>query len=276
MPGGPPESKPSVDHKFTSSQLAPLPNGIRTLPLKVSSRAPLFPFNDENLGAFDQYRIIRTKIFQHILAPRQIVVSSAAPKDGKTVTSVNLAGVMALKQDVRVLLVEADLHRGDIKSLLGFEPAIGLVDVLKGNCTYGEALIKVEQIPNLYVLLSGRADSSATELLDSTAWKRLCESWKEQFSYIIVDSPPWGILADADLLAASSDGIVFVVRPDRTKRSMALTALNDIPKDKLLGVIVNSAQDWILHRSSYSYYSGYYNSHPQEERSQGGPDELKQ
>lgn len=234
---------------------------IRTAPYRLAASLPIFPFAESQRRAFDQYRIIRTKILQHLRQPRLVAVTSAAPQDGKTITALNLAGVLALKEDVRVVLVEADMHRGNIASSLGLPEKPGLSEYLKGKCSLADVIVRMEQIPNLYILCAGSADAGASELLDSSTWRNLCKSLREHFSHVVLDCPPLGILTDSELIMAESDGVVFVVRPDHTNKTLALATLESIPKEKLIGVVLNSAQDWFLHRSEYSYhYNGYYKS----------------
>ncbi len=233
----------------------------RRLPYRLSPGSPIFPFTDAQVRAFDEYRIIRTKILQHISQPHLLAVTSAAPRDGKTLTALNLAGAMALKEDVRIVLVEADLYRGSIAACLGLPEKPGLSDYLRGNCTINQALLQVDQFPNLYILCAGTSDQGASELLDSTPWKELCKWLREQFSYVVFDCPPLAAVADSALIVAQCDGVVFVVRPDHTNKAVALATLESIPKDKLIGVVLNSAQEWFMHRSGYSYYS-YYGRKP--------------
>jgi capsular exopolysaccharide synthesis family protein len=245
----------------------PRPN-VKTAPYKLANSLPIFPFAEGQRRAFDQYRIIRTKILQHLRQPKLVAVTSASPQDGKTITSLNVAAVMALKENVQVVLVEADLHRGNISNSLGLPKGPGLSEYLRGKCTIEEAMVRVEQIPNLYIVRAGAADAGASELLDSSVWRNLCKWLREEFSHAVLDCPPLGVLADGELIMAESDGVVFVVRPDHTNKTLALATLDSIPKDKLLGVVLNSAQDWFLHRSEYSYYyQGYYSRDPATEAS---------
>lgn len=92
---------------------------LRTLPVRIPADAPILPFQPGHSHEGEQYRIARTKIIQHPNQPRAIVVTSAGSGDGKTVTAINLAGALALKSDAQVMLVDADLRRSSIASLLG-------------------------------------------------------------------------------------------------------------------------------------------------------------
>jgi protein-tyrosine kinase len=232
----------------------------RTLPLKISVRSPLLPF-EANWRAGEQYRILRTKLVHHPLHPRMILVSSAGSGDGKSVTAINLAGALALRGDAKVLLVDGDFRRSSVHNLLGLPSGPGLSDVLVGDCSLESALIHTEQLANLYVMTAGEARVNPVELLDSGYWVDVCRQLRKLFSYIIVDSPPIGAVADSELLHSVCDGVLVVVRPDHTGRASCTRALETLRDGKLLGVVVNCVEDWFLSRDqgygSCEYYSEY-------------------
>ena len=229
---------------------------IRSEPLRLVVESPVLPFDGNDPQAAEQYRIIRTKIHHHPVQPRILMVSSPMPGDGKTISAVNLAGALALQEDVQVLLIDADLRRSSVAKLLGLSAAPGLGDVLRGTAPIQEAVIRVGQFPNLYVLAAGEALPNPPELLASARWPALCEQLRSRFRYAILDAPPVGAVADYDLLQLSADGIVLVVRPDHTSHYLLKRALETVPKAKQIGVILNCAEDWFLWRShSYYYYA---------------------
>jgi capsular exopolysaccharide synthesis family protein len=229
---------------------------FRSLPICVSASAPVLPFDSKDRSASEQYRIVRTKIIQHPKRPRMIVVSSGGPGDGKSITTVNLAGALSLKADTKVLLVDADFRRSSVGKLLGLPPVPGLNEVLQGVVSLEEAIIQTEQFPNLCILPAGGRCDNPVELLDSAAWPALCTKARELFKFIIVDSPPIAAVADYDIIQAACDGILVVARPDHTKRKVCVKALECVPKDKLIGVVLNCVGKWFLTKD-YSY-SGYY------------------
>jgi receptor protein-tyrosine kinase len=234
----------------------------RMVQLQISPASPILPFDGTHWGAGEQYRLLRTKIRQHPRAPQILVVTSASPSDGKSVTAINLAGALALKGEARVLLVDGDFRRSTICAQLGLPPVPGLAEVLNGDCALHEALIQTEQITNLYILSSGKTVANPAELLDCSLWKTLVQFCRTEFEHIVIDCPPYGCLADYDLIQAVCDGTILVVRPDHTDRQLCLTALSGISKAKLLGVVVNCVEEWFLHkRNKYGYY-GYYKKEP--------------
>jgi capsular exopolysaccharide synthesis family protein len=254
------KSEPAQTHPTTKTTAAktstPQP---RTVRVRLGPQAPLLPFDQSHWAASEQYRVLRTKVLQHLKHPRIIVISSACTGDGKSVTAINIAGALALKAGVRVLLLDADFRRSTIHTQLGIPASPGLANVLENDSTLEDALVQVEQLPNLYVLSAGQPTLNPAELLDSPRWSALLNSSRTSFAYVIVDSPPIATVADYHLIEANCDGVILVVRPDHTNRRACAKALEIVSKEKLLGVILNCVTNWFVDRYTSGYYqSGYY------------------
>lgn len=219
------------------------------------AHGPLIPFDGSNLRIAEQYRLLRTNILMHPARPKVIAISSSSLGDGKTVTSINLAGTLALRSDANVLLVDGDLRQCKIATSLGIPSSPGLADVLQERCSLEEAIVQVEEIPNLLVLPAGDATGNPAELLDSAQWKRAIMTLRASFSFTIIDTTPVTAVADFQLVQQVSDGVLFVLRPDHTKRSLLKKALLAVPKDKLLGTVLNAVPDWFLWNIRESYYA---------------------
>lgn len=233
-------------------------HAARMVPLQISAIAPVFPFEDLHSQAAEQYRIIRTKIMHHPMQPRSVVVSSATSGDGKTVTAINLAAVLALKQDFQVLLIDADLRRREVSKVLGIPENPGLTSVLKGECSLDEALIELEQFPNMWILPGGVTDRNPAELLASPRWREVMLESRQRFHYIVVDATPMTAVADFELVQVACDGIVLVIRPDHTDRKTCMKILDTVSKDKLIGTVLNCVEEWFLYKTqNYGYYKGY-------------------
>jgi protein-tyrosine kinase len=233
--------------------------GIRTVRLALSFSSPLLPFENPQAHAAEQYRILRTKLTHHPKRPRMIVISSANPADGKTFTAINFSGVLALKGDAKVLLVDADFRRSAVHTQLGIPDSPGLSEVVLGTCSFEDAVVRTEQFPNLNILVNGKLENmNPSELLDSPHWRALCQTVRKRFQYVVLDSPPVTAVADYELIQMAADGTVLVVRPEHTNRKACFKAIETVPKDKLLGVILNCAQPWFLSKAdTYQYGYGY-------------------
>jgi capsular exopolysaccharide synthesis family protein len=233
-------------------------SALRTVESKPAETSPLFPFDGRDPRAAEQYRIIRTKILHHPWKPRMIAVSSPQVGDGKSVSSANLAGSLALKIEANVLLLDADFRQSSLPRSLGIPTSPGLAEVLNGQCSLREAVVRMDAIPNLCFLPAGEKPYNPAELLDSAAWKKLCSVLKAAFHFVVMDAPPVGIVADYELIQAVVDGVVVVIKPDHTNRTLCFNALDSIPDGKFIGIIVNMMPNWFLrkpHKHEYGYYA---------------------
>lgn len=228
---------------------------IRTLAINPPKPGLVMPF-DGGSRAGEQYRMIRNKIVQHPKKPHVFMISSPGAGDGKTLSAINIAGVLGLRETLKVLLIDADFRRPSLAQSLGLPNEPGLANVLSGECALGQAVCEIEQLPNLCVLPAGTGTRNPAELLDSETWRSLCVEVKREFGYVVVDAPPIAIVADYELIESVCDGVIIVVRPDHTDRTICAQALKQVPKEKLLGVVINCSQDWFLWKTQGSYH--YY------------------
>ena len=205
----------------------------------------------------EEYRSLRT----HVLHKSQrqklqaIVVASANPSEGKSVTALNLSWLLAQTDGVKALIIDSDLRRPSLADYLGIETDKGLSNVLAGTATLAESIVKLEP-SGLHILPGGEARNDVAELISGPKFKEILREAREMFDYIIIDAPPLGIFTDATVLINQADGAMLVVRANRTKFSALDRLLEPIPKDRLLGVVLNQS-DAVLSESHYNY--GYYN-----------------
>lgn len=245
MERGSPQSISESAQNALWTNLAP-PPAIRTLSLVAPKNSPLLAFDSDGSILAEQYRIIRTKLRSSARPCRLIAVSSSSSGDGKTVTSVNLAASLSLKDNFRVLLVDADLHRSSIAGALDIPSSPGLTDVVGDASNLDAALVRAEQFPNLFLLPAGAEAKKSTELLDSERWRRLITEVRARFDCVIFDAPPVGAVADYDLLEQACDGVVMVLRPGHSSRKACMQAFESVCKEKLLGVVLNAVENsWL-------------------------------
>jgi capsular exopolysaccharide synthesis family protein len=233
------------------------PAHYRTVSIRVPASAPLMPFDGTHLHAAERYRSIRTRIVQHPRQPRTLCISSTSTGDGKTVSALNIAASLALKKQTTALLMDGDLRRPQLAKLLGIPDSPGLADYLAGGCTLQEAIMQIEELPSLYFLPAGHGTTNPTELLDSDRWRQIMESLHQDFNFCVVDTPPIGLVADYDLIQTVCDGVILIVRPGHSNRSLLQKGLAQMPKDKFLGVVINHVAEWFLWQVQDRYYYGY-------------------
>ena len=210
-----------------------------------------------NSGYCEEYRSLRT----HVLHKSQrqklqsIVVASVNPSEGKSVTALNLAWMLAQTDGIKCLIIDSDLRMPSLADYLGIETDKGLSDVLAGTATLVESIVRLEP-SGLYILPGGEARLDVAELISGPRFKEILREARGMFDYIIVDAPPLGIFTDATVLINQADGAILVVRANRTKYSAIDRILDPLPKERLLGVVLNQSED-VLQESHYNY--GYYN-----------------
>jgi len=215
-------------------------------------------------GYNEAFRRIRAAIATpsrpHIAS--RLLVTSAAPNEGKSLVALNLAIALA-KAGQRVLLLDADLRRPTVHHNFDLDASPGLTNLLRRD-TEGLTAIRGTSIANLFVLTSGPEDSDAAELLSSPNFQALMGVLEARFNWIVFDSPPIGPVADACIIARLVPQTVFVVAADSTTVAAASTAIDQLKaaEAKILGVVLNRAD---LEHSAYYYwpyqqsqYSQYY------------------
>ena len=235
--------------------IAPEIGEYRSVNLRFGDE-PLLPFDSVDPKAAEQYRMIRGKLLHHPAGPRLIAVTSPGPGDGKSITAINIAGAIALKDKMKALIVDADMRRRGISSMLGLGDLPGLAEVLRGEAHIENVVVSANELPNLHILPAGQTENSnAAELLESARWRETAAELRRRFSMVIVDTVPIGLVVDSELVQLVSDGTIVVVRPDHTDRARCREALSSVRKEKLLGVVVNCSEDWLFWGTpSYSYY----------------------
>ncbi len=206
----------------------------------------------------EEYRSLRT----HVLHKSQkqklqaIVVASINPSEGKSITALNLAWMLAQTDGVKCLVIDSDLRMPSLSDYLGIETEKGLSDILAGKATVKDSIVKIEPA-GLHILPGGEARSDVAELISGPKFKEILREVRDMFDYVIIDAPPLGIFTDAAVLINQADGAMLVVRAGKTRYSAVDRVMETLPRERMLGVVLNQSED-VLDESHYNY--GYYNS----------------
>ena len=205
--------------------------------------------------AAESYRTLRSSLLLGADGNAKVlIITSASPSEGKTLTAVNCATVMA-QQGTRVLLIDGDLRRSSVHHNLGIRKDPGLGDILSGRCTADEAVVTVENIPHLSVVSSGATVPYPAEALASDAMTASLRRWRNEYDHIVIDTPPVAMVTDAVVLAAQADSVVLVAMASGTTRH-ALRRTYDLlvrANAKVAGVVVNGVDQ----RYENHYYCAY-------------------
>lgn len=242
--------------------LEPVTNRIGDIPA-TDNRLHVDPHivaaTDPKSPIAEQYRILRTNLQSLKLrsGSKVIVVTSAVHNEGKSVTSVNLALTLARQENLRVVLIDADLRKPSVHKWLGMPTGEkGLASALQNGGNLEGCLMKMKE-PALTLLPAGGHPENPAELLESTSMKKILATLKAQFDVVIIDAPPVLPVADPGILAAQADGVLLVVRAGRTQRKTAAQAqaLLTQMKANILGCVLTHVEYYLP--GYYRYYHAY-------------------
>ncbi len=223
-------------------------------PFRPAPESHLLDLNSSHETPAEEFRTLRTRLnhLQTLQPLHTIVVTSPSPAEGKTFSAVNLALAQSHLAETAVLLADFDLRRPIIHNLFQMERAPGLSNFLTGECTFPEALRRIEGM-NLYVLPAGSPVKNPLELLNMRQAKALFEEMPKLFNWVIFDTPPLLFSADANLLATMADGTVLVVKIGATTFDNVTRAMQSLCENNVLGIVANGARASELY-SKYTYY----------------------
>jgi len=210
----------------------------------------------------EAFRKLKTQIFLHPEnSPRTILITSAAPQEGKTLVAVNLALAISREIHSSAILVDGDLRRPGIR-LEKDKRAKGLSNYLSDGVPLSEILLNSE-VEKLRVIPAGSSTRKSSELIRSKKMGELIESLKGfgDNTYIVIDSPPIMATADPSLLSKMVDGIILVVRAGYTSRESVQGAIKSIDRQKIVGVVFNQidGKPSSYFSENYRYYQHYRN-----------------
>jgi capsular exopolysaccharide synthesis family protein len=205
-------------------------------------------------SACERFRLLRHKLQQmsQTRAMKKVLITSTSPQEGKTAVAVNLAATFALSS-ARSLLIEGDMRNPGVARLLKVQPNPGLADVLENRCSLGTALRYVDPL-GVYYLAAGKATRNPVELLQSPKMNEVISEAAQVFEWVVLDSPPLKLFADAHCLATISDAVLLVVRMGQTTPEALEEGVRILADTSLTGIVLNGVEDRKVD-SYYTYYS---------------------
>jgi len=206
----------------------------------------------------EQFRSLRTRVLQagEREQMRTFVITSAGMGEGKTLTALNLAWLLAQTEGVRCLLIDSDLRQPCATDYLAIDAPRGLSEVLGGELSLRDAVVRLDPA-GLYLLPGGQSRDDCAELLSGPTYAGVIAEARRLFDFIIIDAPPLGIFTDANVLINRADGALLVVRAGKTRYAMVDKLLAQLPRERMLGVVLNRA-DEELESNSYYYQQRNY------------------
>ncbi|MEO8209500.1 MAG: polysaccharide biosynthesis tyrosine autokinase [bacterium] len=230
--------------------MAELKNNNRKIDFIVANRP--------NSASSEAFKALRTRVQYAKLDEtpiRTILLTSSVPSEGKTTISINLAGSLA-QMEKKILLIDCDLRKPRIHSIFDFDRYPGLSDYLFSNASLDE-IIRKTKLENLDVVPSGTIPPNPSELLGSKQMKDFLEKMKLKYDLIIIDSPPYISVTDAEILFRITDGTILVLRANKTPAEAFFRTcenLMHLDSRNFLGVVFNN----FTSKNAYGYYYNYY------------------
>jgi len=244
--------------------LIPAPREQRRLlgrgapPPEPSSVTALALIEDVRSPVAEAYRHLRTSLLLSTAGqpPKTILVTSSQPSEGKTTTAVNIATMLA-QTGAEVLLIDCDLRRPRIHAHFGVSNARGVTNYLSGDTEIAGLVQTYDKLPNLKIIPSGPVPPNAAELLGSDEMRKFLYALSEEFTHVVIDSPPAISFTDASILSTMVDGVMLVVHGGRSSRAVVRRAkqqLQDVGAH-LFGIVLNNVK---LEGSNLYDYGAYY------------------
>jgi capsular exopolysaccharide synthesis family protein len=204
--------------------------------------------------SLEQYRRLAATLHRRQTETRikTVLVASTIAGEGKTLTAVNLALTFSESYGRNVLLIDGDLRRPTTHDVLDVPNILGSGDGLAKETDQRLSLIQVSS--RLSVLTAGQPDSDPTSRLASDRVRRVLMEAATQFDWVIVDTPPVGTVPDANLLATMADAVVLVIQAGKTPARLVQRTIDAIGRDRVMGVVLNGADDMVVSSDSSSSY----------------------
>ena len=228
-------------------------------------------FHKPKSALSEAFRTIRSSLQflykkQQVSGSKTLMITSSISGEGKTFCSINIATVFALSEK-KTVIIGLDLRKPRLAAEFNLTTQLGVVNYLIKQNSLSE-ITNATQIPNLDVILSGPIPPNPSELIISDAMKELIEELKQKYDYIILDTPPVGLVSDALELAQYADVTLYIVRQNYTKKDM-ITLLNTrIKRGELnnASIVLNGYENKAKYGSGYGYgYGAYSNGYHDEE-----------
>jgi len=219
---------------------------------------PLILDPEGHADRLEAFRVLRTNLqFVDLDAKRQLlVISSAVPDEGKSVTATNLAITIA-QTGRRVLLMDCDFRKPSVAKLLGLENAVGLLSVMVGRASLRECI--QYHSSGVEFLATGPRPPNPAEVLETQVMRELLSQVREQYDVVIIDAPPLLPVADPAIIAPMVDGVLLVTRYGKTSRELVHQAVArlDSVGARVIGVVLNMTPRRMIAGYGYGYGYGY-------------------
>lgn len=220
---------------------------------QLGEKLVLSPDTDQD--SIEQYRRLaaRLHLAQAEHGIKVVMIASALPGEGKTLTATNLALTLSESYHRNVLLIDGDLRRPSMHEMFRVPNVSGLNDGVRSEAERKVPLVRWSD--HLTLITAGRPDADPMKVLISAKMRKVISEATSRFEWVIIDTPPVGLLTDASLFSAMVDTAVLVVQAGRTPHGEIQRAVQAIGKDRIFGVVLNRAE--ARRQNAYAYQYRY-------------------
>lgn len=240
---------------------------LRIRKVKQQQKALLILNSNTDFSVVEAYKTIRTNLMfaLHNHGSRSLIITSASPGEGKSTNCCNL-GITLAQTSFKVLIIDCDLRKPVIHKLFWRKCIPGLSELLAGMNDYSSDVIQSTDYPNLDIICGGTIPPNPAELLSSDAMRNLLFILYQEYDFILLDSPPVNLVADALALSVLTDGVIIVVKQGQTTHPELAHALSSLKfaNANVLGIIINEVKTGSRSgylKNKYMKYNDYYCKH---------------
>ena len=256
-----------ISHKLHTTVLGHVPVIETVAPSEHLTIDPIVcTFYNPQAVETEAFRAIRTSLFFSASQKRVIQITSPKPGDGKSTIASNLAVTIA-NSGKSVLLLDADFRRPRQHHIFGLDHACGLASVVNGQAEIADAAVPVDGVENLDVMPCGPRPTNPSELLSSSRFSSILEVLREQYDFLIVDTPPVLAVSDPAAVAAQVDTILLCLQVNSKTRPLAVRAMEILRSHgaDISGIVINGVgsrdssyvYNYHARRYGYDYGEGY-------------------
>jgi protein-tyrosine kinase len=243
----------NIETRVPPAAGAPVPDCAVSARFSRAYHGKLVADGGAPLPSIEEYRRLAATL-HHLQAEqglKTLMVTSAVPREGKTLTVVNLAMTLSESYRRRVLLIDADLRRPSIHDVFGISNQYGLADALKPE-PKGLQISRVSSL--LWVLPAGPPDANPMRALASERMERFLEEVGSSFDWILLDAPPVALMADAGLLARLTRAVILVIGAGSTPYGLVEKVVAELGREHIIGTVLNRVEGDATQWSGYSSY----------------------
>lgn len=250
---------PTPEKKETGAQVTKRADGAAA---KIGEGGrPLVVLSDPWSYGSEQFRSIKTSIMfpEDGRELRMILVTSAVPAEGKSFVATNLAAAIAGSMDNHVMVIDSDLRCPAVADVFALPPqAPGLDVYLNNQCALDDVIYRTH-LEKLSVIPAGNAVENPSELVSSSSMAQMLEDVRARYAdrYVIIDSPPPLFAPETIALSRQVDGIVVVIRNDKTLKRVVAEMLDKVDRTKVIGIVLNRYDVPFGRDKGYKEYYAY-------------------